>query len=423
MRMGTGLIAAVRQVPPGVKVVLGGDLLSSLGNGATYPFLVVLLVRADLPTAVAAGVLVSRAMVAMIGAGVGGTLADRIGARSAVLAALTAAGICAVIMGFSIQPIVTVVAILAFTFFSVLLLSALDALLGMATPAESRELVFAWKYTVVHLGAALGAVGASITLGLTGDQLGLQILYLFDGGTFLLYAVFVGVLTKKPEAPAAVLAGIKVRTPGSYGQVARDAVMRRICMLIIVVVAVGFGQLQIGLPALVASRGQAHFLGWMAATNMAAVVLMQLPAQRWLTGRRRSYVLSLALGAMALGWALVAAWFSGLPQLVLASFIFTIGEVLFTPVWMATVNDLATPALRGRYNGASNFAYMTGTAIAALVSGVLLATGEIAALFPICSIVLAFSALLIWCFPDRFFRAPIGVASAQSNLVREVHDS
>ena len=139
--------------------------------------------------------------------------------------------------------------------------------------------------------------------------------------------------------------------------------------------------------------------GTLAALNGIIIVVVELP----LTTVTRRYP---ARAVIALGWLLIGVGFAltGLADaalaLALTVAVWTLGEVVSSPVSGAYVADLAPERLRGRYMGAWSFTWGIG-----LVAGPLLGTALYAwrpgALWLTCFLLGALSAALVLMSPAR----------------------
>ncbi|MGV9707516.1 MFS transporter [Streptomyces sp. NPDC003483] len=401
-------LGAAAGFPSVAVVVLFGEFLSSVGSGATFPYLVVYLHDVcSLSGGQVGAVLVVRALAAVAGAVAGGALSDRYGAvRTVVAVAATAAVAAAVMAGVprSAVPPAVVAAIIG-TGAGAALAPALDALLARSVPGHAREKAFSWRNTVVTTGAMLGVAGAAVALGALGVGSGLRWVYVLDAASFVVLAVLVGRAAgrRRNRCDGAVAdrtaGGLRVRgglasSDKGYAAVARDPAMRAVFAFVMLVVAAGFAQLQIGLPAVSVLTHDVDGLGWVFTANMLVVALAQVPAQRLLARLPRPVVLAGGASLMAGAWVIVAMDPTpGTGSLLAAAMVFGLGEVAYMPVVAALVNDLAPPGLAGRYNGAHTLAWTGGFAIGAGATGTLLGADSVRLFFAVSATVLGASAL------------------------------
>jgi MFS family permease len=116
--------------------------------------------------------------------------------------------------------------------------------------------------------------------------------------------------------------------------------------------------------------------------NTVTIVAAQLPMYKLLERSSRSRALALAGGIWAIAWltALSAGQAGGgtmaATGFVLAMVLFGLGETILAPTLGPLVNDLASEALRGRYNGASALASTGGFIIGPIAAGAALDAGH-----------------------------------------------
>jgi MFS family permease len=178
----------------------------------------------------------------------------------------------------------------------------------------------------------------------------------------------------------------------------------RLWVLIAVLVAAGFAQLTAVLPVLVVSAGVgSSVVGLCFAANTVTVSACQLLVLKAVRGRRRTHAVVVLGGLWVLSWLLVLAGGHGGAGLgavlfISAAVVFGLGETLFAPTLPPLVNDIAPAALRGRYNGASAFAFTTGFALGPALAGLLLqhhqTTGLLLALVLACTVAAALAGTL-----------------------------
>ncbi|MGW1617272.1 MFS transporter [Streptomyces sp. NPDC002285] len=384
-------------LPRSAWVVLGGDLVSAVGSGATVPYLFVYLHQAcGVAIAAVAALMTARALLGVAGAVIGGPLTDRLGAKNAAVATLTIAGLASLALAAASDPVSGLVAAAACTAACTMCAPALDALLAVSVPQERRQTAFAWRQTMINLGGAAGAALAALALGWWPAG-GLRAIYILDGVSFTAYALLLLAVVRTGgrvfRSPGELEKQNRRGMLGGYREVLGDRSMRWLCVIVAIFTAAGFAQLQVGLPALVASGDvDVKGLGWMMSANMITILVFQLPVQRAVTGRRRASVLALALAAIIVAWILVLAAEDpghGVSVLVTVGVVFGVAEMLFTPVVPALVNDLAPALTRGRYNGAQAGAWTGGWLLGATAAATLLTTAAATrVLFTVCILVL-----------------------------------
>jgi MFS family permease len=372
------------ELPRAAWIVLGGDSLSAVGSGLTLPFFLVYLhdVR-GIGIATAALAVATIAAAGLAGNPVGGSLADRVGARNALAAGLLVAASGVVGVALVREPWHAFAAAGLLGFGAAVVWPAQDALLAGLVPEEQRSGAFALRHATLNGGLALGALSAAALVDL-GSPRSFELIYLLNTLAFLTFVPILLFLVPDVRAPRG-----EDEAGGGYRAVLADRVFVRLWVLTAVLVAAGYAQYDAAFPALVTGEGGlgAGALSLVFVANTVTVVVSQLVVLRLMAGRRRSRGIS-AVGALfALAWAVtvIAATLGGslaaLLLFALAMTLLGLGETLVSPTIPPLVNDLAPETLRGRYNGASTLAWTTGFLTGPLLATPFLAAGLGSALF------------------------------------------
>ncbi|MFD8376837.1 MFS transporter [Streptomyces sp. NPDC059688] len=369
----------VPSLPARTWIVFGGEIVSAMGSGATVPYLYVYLhVVCGMSVGLSVVMLNVQAMIWMGGAVLGGLAADRAGAKTVAVVGLAAAGAGTWALALADTAVGGALAVAGYSLAYAMLTPALDALVAEVVPAGQRQEVFGWRYGATNVGQAAGAGLAAVSLASAAE--GLPVLYLLDGVSFMVFALLIATCVRL--APSTHPAR---RVREGYRAVATDPALRWICVMVVLVVAAGYAQLNVAVPAFVITEGlDARCLGWVLAANTLAVMLFQVPAARVTARHHRSRVLIGGVALMAGAWMLIqTAGRSGIPVLVVAVMLFGVGETLFAPVVSSLVNDLAPAALRGRYNAAQSLAWTGGFLVGTAAAGAALAAGGVHVLFAV----------------------------------------
>src|SRR4051812_40197832 len=137
----------IPRLPSRAWLILVGDALSALGSGLTLPFFIVYLARVRGIDLGAAGLILSAIAVAgLLCNPVGGGLADRIGARRAVIVGLLLAAVGTAGMVLVHQAWQGFVVAALYGLGMSVLWPAQDALLATAVNAGQRPQVFALRH-------------------------------------------------------------------------------------------------------------------------------------------------------------------------------------------------------------------------------------------------------------------------------------
>jgi MFS family permease len=387
------------RLPGAVWVVLGGDLVSTVGAGASLPYLFTFLQNLrGVSAALAGAVLTARALLAVIAAVLGGQVIDRIGSRRAagwgLLTAASGVLLLLVISGFWLALLAVTLLVMASSVYA----PALNVLLVEAVATSQRQAAFAWRRTVLSLGAALGAGMAGLAIQTFGVKTGLRGCFWFTAVALALFGWLVLTVTGDIGAAIERPAG-PVPSRGGFGRVTADPAMRWICLVVLVMAGAGFAQTDVGLPSLLAQSAiSPKYLGFLYAVNLAACVVLQLPLARLARGHRRAACIGVGLGSLALAWLVLLLGSGGYTwRFVVVGILSAAGVSISTPVILVLVNDLAPADIRGRYNSAEMTAYSLGWLLGAATDTMALAIIHSAAtwIFAGCAVALGVAVIAV----------------------------
>ncbi len=369
-------MAGHERLPPAARRFILTVILSRFGAGLTMPYTLIYLheVRGiALPTVGA--LLAVPGFVGLIAVPVSGALIDRVGPRPVLAACqlLQAAGCVLIAAGES--PLAVLPGLL-------LLGSGLGpsfpagaALLnGLVTGPEQMQRAFGLNFTGLNAAIGTGALLASLVVDVRRPA---TFVALFLGNALCVLLGAVLLPQGRPPEPH----DAELDRP-SYREALADPLLRRICVVSLLLALAGYASVDAGVPAFARVVGgiDPSAIGLVFVVNTVVIVSLQMLALRLLAGRRRSS----ALGATGLLWALswgllglVSVGSDGLrlTALLVYGAMFGIGEVLMAPMMQPLVNALATDRLRGRYNALSGLMFSICFVIGPALSGVLIGNG------------------------------------------------
>jgi predicted MFS family arabinose efflux permease len=377
------------RLPRAVWLLQAGGLANMFGNGVVVPFLVIYLhnVR-GISLGLAGTIAATNGLAALVSGPIAGALADRIGARTTLVAALVVMA-----TAFSLFPLITQA-------WHAFLLNALagtgsgafwpsqGTLLSALTPPEQRPAAFAQQRVTMNLGIGLGGLVGGL-IASTSDPSSFTLLFAVDAGTFL---VFAAVLTRVPSPARAEVQ--PQEPPRGYATVFRDRPFRSFILLNTLFITASISIFSELFP--VFAKNQAGVsereIGLIFFLNTALIVLAQLPVAKLQQGKRRMSALATMSVLFAVTWLLVllggltlqagaaTALFAG------AFGIFSLGECLHGTVQGPLVSDLAPRALLGRYMAMSSSSWQVGFIIGPAAGGFVL-QAQPYALWPVASAV------------------------------------
>jgi MFS family permease len=335
-------------------------LVNFLGNGMVAPFLVIYLhFGRGIPVGVAGTAVALGGITAVTSGLVAGALADRLGPRNILVAAMSCNAVAYLLYTQVTEP---------WQAFAVGMLVGVGTgaygpssqnLIASLVPADKRQAAFAQNRVTsvagLGLGAAIGGVLAS--RGLDG-YLGLLKL---DAATFLAFAA----LTMLLPTGRAVIAAPQA---GGYAAVMRDRAFVALIGVNIAMVAAGIAPMLVLLPAF--AKSQSHLgetaIGAIYALNTLTIVAAQLPITHATKRLGRMHVLRLGAIAWVGCWLAslcAGAWLGGPAAVAVfaaAAMVYALGECCYTSVMLPATIALAPDGLRGRYLGAMALAWQTG---------------------------------------------------------------
>jgi MFS family permease len=388
-------------------MLLAANLVSSLGSGLTMPFLLVYLhdVR-HIPLATT-GLLIGAAALVGVPAGpLMGAAVDRLGARRvcAATVAVTALGTLGLVLVH--DPVSALPVLAVYGFGQGALWPTWNALFAVLLPDESlRPRVFARSFQLMNLGLGAGAMVAGAVVHVS-DPSSFTVIYLADGASTL--ALVAGLLAiparhlpeprhvpdrDEPAAseapPAAGARGGRggtrpeARRRVGYREVLADPRFRRYLLASLVLAFCGYSAVEAGLVGYATHvvHSPPYVVSWAFGLNTGLIVVAQPLGLRLVGRMRRTTALMICAAFFGASWAVLLG--AGLAPrsaagnaLVVAMFgVFSLGEVLLSPVAAPLVTMMATPALQGRYNATATTVYASLNVVGPSIAGVLLGSG------------------------------------------------
>ena len=334
-------------------VIWAGTFVNRCGT-FVMPFMAVYLTEARHLSIAQAGL-----MVALYGAGaaiagpLGGYLADHVGRRATMVAALGLGGAGMISVGFAHRLEVIAPAMFAVGLVSEMYRPGMQAAVADLVPPGDRVRAYGLIYWVVNLGFAIG-----LALGGVLASISFKWLFVGDGATTMAFAlmVWLGV----PETrPARAVATAGQRAPSAWSEFFipyRDPLFVMFLGLSFLT-AVIFMQSATTFPLDMSRHGiSKSTFGVILALNGVLIVFIQPLLGPFLTRFNRSKTLAAGVVMIGIGFGINAIARTA-PMYLLGVVIWTIGEVGVLPVANALVADLAPAAVRGRYQGAYSLAF------------------------------------------------------------------
>jgi MFS family permease len=366
-------------LPKPVLVLQGGNALNYFGTGLLLPFEIVYFhaVR-GFSTATAGLVLATVMGTAAVVTLPSGALLDRFSAKRLLIAgnvvnALGYGGLafvdrpwqgflCSAVGGAGFGLVGTAGQVLTMTL----------------VPAEQRAASTALRRVSGNFGLGLGATVAGFIVAAANHHLwAFQGLYLFDGFTFVVFALVVLAWIPDPGPAAAPPASEGAR---GFRVVARDRLLLALIAGNLALVLIGGAFFSFILPpyALAHTPVGAGEIGVVVFINTFFIVVAQVPATRVVARMRRTHALAVTSAIFAIG--LLAVLLATLMHSTLAAttalagvaVVIAVAECGQFIVLGPLVAEIAPPHLLGRYMSLYQLSFMVGVALGPAVGGVLL---------------------------------------------------
>jgi MFS family permease len=376
----TGIREFWGALPTAGRWLLSTIAIQTLGRGLTLPFTIIYLHEVRGFDLSLSGTLMSLIAIAgLLVTGPGGSLTDRLGARTIILVGCTAMVAGNVMLAFATTPAVAAVALVLIGVNFGVAWPAFNALIAAVVEGDMRQKYFGVNFALVNLGIGVGGVVGGLYVDV-GDPQTFTNIFLVDAATAAIpAALLLGPLrhvhgrAERPED--ADLTGAT-----TYRAILRQPAVLWLTGLTFVAVFIGYGQFEAGFPGYgrEVAEVSTQVIGMAFAVNTAVIVLLQFLVLTKLTGHRRTRAMMVMAGVWAGAWLLVGA--AGLvPGTALAALsliafmgVFAFGETLMQPTVPAISNDLAADHTRGRYNAINAAAFQGGAIAGPAVAGLLL---------------------------------------------------
>ena len=368
----------IPRLPGHVWLLQAGVLVNFLGNGMVAPFLVIYLhFGRGIPVAVAGTAVAVGGITAVTSGLAAGALADRLGPRNILVAAMSCNAVAYLLYTQVTEP---------WQAFAVGLLVGVGTgaygpssqnLIASMVHTEQRQAAFAQNRVTsvagLGLGGAIGGVLASHGLD------GYLWLLKLDAATFLAFAALTLLLPS---------GRVVIATPraGGYRAVIRDRAFVTLVGVNIMMVAAGIAPMLVLLPAF--AKSQSHVgeaaIGAIYALSTLTIVAAQLPITHAMRKVGRMRVLRLGALAWVGCWVTclwAGSWLGGsavVAAFAAAAVVYAFGECCYTSVMLPATIALAPDGLRGRYLGAMALAWQAGFLIGPSVGAAALGAAPLA---------------------------------------------
>ncbi|WP_232698247.1 MDR family MFS transporter [Brevibacillus daliensis] len=404
----------IREYHPIVHTLIIGTVFVRAASSMSMPFLAIYLSNTTNLSPVMIGLIIGAGPLAStVGGFVGGTLSDQFGRRRIMLIALYTWVF--VFLGFAIGKsalffiLLNILAGLCRSFYE----PVSQALMADISEPEKRFKVFSLRYLAINVGVAVGPLlGAWLALW------GGAFPFFVTAAIYLLYTIILqGLLTRFGIKDIEGQKKEQVNFTLAFQVVKQDVALRYYIMGGILV-AFGYSQMTTTLPQYVNQTlvDGVVLYSYLLSLNAITVVILQMPISKWAENKTPLYNLIVgcllyAIGLIGFG---VTSSFVGL---LIAMFIFTLGEIITFPASTVFIDNLAPEGMRGTYFGAQSF-HNLGQSIGPAFAGYILGLFNGTVMFIVVAII-SLASILFYMAGERDYSKKtgkkMGAMSAEEN--------
>jgi predicted MFS family arabinose efflux permease len=289
------------------------------------------------------------------GAAVGGIAAARIGNRSTIVVSTAGAALFTALLALRSPYAITVAIASAISLLNRAYAAPSAALIGELAPERHRVPLFAFHRLAINVGAAVGALLAGFLI--TRSVAALLLVDAATSGCFALAA-----LRLPRDRPVGELEPERMPFAGVRRNVLRDRRYVVFCVASVLVAVVYMQQA----GALPLSMKDHHYslelFGVLLSANAVAVILFELPLATVIRSWPLWIPIAAGAGLICGGYALYGIGLS-LAVLVSGVAVWTLGEMLLSPVAPAAATAMSSPHSHGSYQAALAVAQTTGQTV------------------------------------------------------------
>jgi MFS family permease len=354
------VLHTLRYIPFPVRLLLVGMLVNRLGNFLQI-YLVLYLVQKGFSVPAAGFALGAYGAGAVVGVLLGGTVSDRLGYRWTIVASMAASGVLTALLVLVGQLWLVVVVAAAVGLLAQAYRPASSALLVELTPEKQHVMVFAVYRLAFNLGTTAGPLLGALLIVYSYD-----LMFFVDALTALVFAAFALRLPHSIESTDTVAPGDAPPQRASYLQVLKDRKFS-LFMLALFLNAVVYIQHIAVLPLQITADGhQPGLYAALLSLNAIVVIALELPLTKYVQRLPGRLAVALGIGLVGVGMNLYIAG-PTITMFVVATLVWTLGEIIGTPTASAYPGQVAPPGLRGRYIAAAAFPMQIGYAVGPVI--------------------------------------------------------
>jgi MFS family permease len=350
----------VRELSLPVWTLLGGMLVNRLGSFLQI-YLVLYLLHRGYSVAVAGLALGAYGLGTIAGVLAGGAITDRLGCRLTIAGSMVTAALLTVALTLVPGPWAVLAVATGIGAAAEASRPASSVLLVALVPQDRQVMGFAIQRLAVNLGVTLGPL-----LGLLLIRSSYELLFYADAFTSLVFGVMAAALLPRQSPRTEAGPDADPDSRSGYGTVLRDG---RFVLFLVATLLMGLVYVQYvsALPLHIRAAGQPIAVyAALVSLNALLVICCEVPITSFVQGLTARLAVPLGIGLIGLGVGLYGI-LPGLAGLVIATVVWSLGEMVGAPAMTAYPGQVAPPALRGRYMAASDVPHQVGFAIGPVI--------------------------------------------------------
>ncbi|MCX5200377.1 MFS transporter [Streptomyces sp. NBC_00237] len=311
---------------------------------------------------------------------VAGVMTDRLGRRPTMLIAQASTAFSVALLGFMEHPLAIAGVAFLVGMASNASRPAVQAMMADIVKPEDRVRAFSLNFWAINLGFAISSTGAGFLA-----EYSYRAGFLIEAAMTLACAVvvFVKLPESRPERTAAEKAD---EASVGLGTVLRDGRFMSVVGLSFLVALI-FQQGYVALPVAMGTDGfSSSDFGAAIAVNGVLIVVLQIPVTRFIEHRdpRRLLVVSSLLAGYGFG---LTAFAGSLGVYALTVCVWTLAEIINSPIQTGLVVRLSPVHGRGRYQGMYTMSWAVAALAAPLLGGFVIDRFGAAWLWGACAVI------------------------------------
>ena len=371
------VFGTIRSMTVPVQVLMWGTFISNLA-AFLNAFLVLFLTQAKGMPSYYAGIALGVMLAGRIaGTALGGAMADRIGYRWTIVISMLGNAIGVAAMVQVTQPWQAIALAALIGTIAQAYRPASQAWIMELTPIERHVMIFSIYRLAYNVGTTVGPLVAALII-----QYSYALLFYADAAAALIFGL-VALLTLNNDRPPRKEAGAAATgTPVGYGAVLRDG---RFMLVVfgLFLTAVVYIQGSAALPVFITGTGHpAQLYALLLSLHGLMVISLEIFLTKY--SQRLPIRIPIIAGMLLLGFGHLLYLAPSVAVLFIATFVWTLGEIVAAPSMLAYPGRVAPVALRARYVAAATIPQQAGYALGPLIglaawyawgSGIWLLTG------------------------------------------------